>query len=447
MSTRMPEIRELIAKRDWSRLRRLVTRWPVAYVAELLMELDKPDRMLFYRCLPRLLAAEVFAYLDSPQQEEFLRDLTDEQARNVVKNLAPDDRTALLSELPAEVVQKLLSLLDGEDLREARQLLGYPEESIGRLMTPDYVSVRPDWTLERTMEEVRKKGRDSETINFIYVTDAAGRLVGTVSLRDVVLGDPADTVRGIMRSPAISVSAFEDREDAADLLERYDLWALPVVDSQGVLLGIVTGDDVFQIAREETTEDFHKGAGITPLHVPLKEAKPALLYRSRILWLILLAGVYLISGNIISRFEGVIAQAVSLVFFLPLLIDSAGNAGSQSAALMVRALAMGDVDSKDWLRVLGREAGLALALGTTMGVSVWAVAAFTENLTVAIITGASMVISVLIASLVGIAVPFALDRFGLDPAAASSPFVTSFADITGVLVYFSIARWILGVHG
>lgn len=447
MSTRMPEIRELIGKRDWTRLRRLVTRWPVADVAELLMELDKTGRMIFYRSLPRLLAAEVFAYMDSHEQEEFLRDLTDEQARNVVKNLAPDDRTALLSELPAEVTQKLLSLLDGDDLREARQLLGYPEDSIGRLMTPDYVSVRPDWTLERTMEEVRKKGRDSETINFIYVTDAAGRLVGSVSLQDVVLGNPADTARGIMRSPAISVSAFEDREDAADLLERYYLWALPVVDSQGALLGIVTGDDVFQVAREETTEDFHKGAGITPIHVPLRDAKPGLLYKSRVIWLLLLVGVYLVSGNIISRFQPVITRVVSLVFFLPLLIDSAGNAGSQSSALMVRALAMGDVDSSDWLRVLGREIGLSLALGTTMGVTVWAVAAFTENLTVAIITGASMVISVLIASLVGIAVPFALDRFGLDPAAASSPFVTSVADIMGVLVYLSLAKWILGIPG
>jgi magnesium transporter len=445
VSTRMPEMRELIDKRDWSRLRRLVTRWPVADVAELLLELDKPDRMIMYRSLPRLLAAEVFAYMDSHEQEDFLRDLTDEQARNVVENLAPDDRTALLEELPAEVVQKLLSLLDGEDLKEARQLLGYPERSIGRLMTPDYVSVRPDWTIERTMEEVRKKGRDSETINSIYVTDAASRLVGSVSLKDVVLGNPADTVRGIMRTPAISVSAFEDREEAADLLERYDLWALPVVDSEGALLGIITGDDVFEIAREETTEDFHKGAGITPLHIPLRDAKPALLYKSRIVWLLLLVGVYLVSGNIISRFQPVITQVVSVVFFLPLLIDSAGNAGSQSATLMVRALAMGDVDSRDWLRVLGREIVLSLALGVTMGLAVWGVARFIGEPAVAVITGASMVISVLIASLVGITVPLALDRFGLDPAAASSPFVTSVADIMGVLVYLSMARWALGL--
>lgn len=445
MYTGKPEVKELIDSRDWSRLRRLATRWPVADVAELLLDLEKPDRVIMYRSLPRLLAAEVFAYMDGHEQEDFLRDLTDEQARNVMENLAPDDRTALLEELPAEVTQRLLDLLHGDDLKEAMQLLGYPEESVGRLMTPDYISVRPDWTIKRTMDEIRKRGRDSETINFIYVTDVTSRLLGSVSLRDVVLGNPADTVRAIMRAPAVSVSAFEDREEAASLLERYDLWALPVVDSQGVMLGIVTGDDVFQIAREETTEDFHKGAGITPLHVPLKAAGPGLLYRSRVVWLLLLVGVYLVSGNIISRYEPVITKVVSLVFFLPLLIDSAGNAGAQSATLMVRALAMGDVDSRDYLRVVGREIGLALALGATMGAVVWAVATVRTDVTVAIITAASMVIAVLIASLVGITIPFALDRFGLDPATASSPFVTSVADIMGVVVYFSIAKWVLGI--
>ncbi len=445
MYTGKPEVKELIDSRDWSRLRRLATRWPVADVAELLLDLEKPDRVIMYRSLPRLLAAEVFAYMDGHEQEDFLRDLTDEQARNVMENLAPDDRTALLEELPAEVTQRLLDLLHGDDLKEAMQLLGYPEESVGRLMTPDYISVRPDWTIKRTMDEIRKRGRDSETINFIYVTDVTSRLLGSVSLRDVVLGNPADTVRAIMRAPAVSVSAFEDREEAASLLERYDLWALPVVDSQGVMLGIVTGDDVFQIAREETTEDFHKGAGITPLHVPLRDAGPGLLYRSRVVWLLLLVGVYLVSGNIISRYEPVITKVVSLVFFLPLLIDSAGNAGAQSATLMVRALAMGDVDSRDYLRVVGREIGLALALGATMGAVVWAVATVRTDVTVAIITAASMVIAVLIASLVGITIPFALDRFGLDPATASSPFVTSVADIMGVVVYFSIAKWVLGI--
>lgn len=444
MTLRRPEVKNLIEARDWARLKELASKWPIADVAELLTSLEKPDRVLLYRSLPRMLAAEVFAYFEPAEQDDFLRDLTDEETRNVVAHLAPDDRTSLLEELPAEVTQRLLSLLSPADLNEARELLGYPEESIGRLMTPNYVSVRAEWTVSRTMDEIRMKGKDSETINAIYVTDLASRLVGVVSLRDVVLGNPGDKIRGMMRAPAISISAFEDREEAARLIDRYDFWVLPVVDSQGVLVGIVTGDDVFTVAREETTEDFHKGAGVTPLHEPLKDAKPGLLYKSRVPWLLLLVGVYLLSGAVMSRFEDTIARAVSLVFFMPLIIDSAGNAGSQSAALMVRALAMGDVDSSDWGRVLGREVGLSLALGVTMGTTVWAVASFRTDPMVGIITGASMVVVVVLASLVGIAVPFALHRFGLDPAAASLPFVTSVADIMGVLVYFSMAGWVLG---
>lgn len=445
MYVRKPEIKDLIEKRDWPRVRELATKWPVADVAELLVELEKPDRVMLYRSLPRMLAAEVFAYFESYEQDVFLRDLSDEETQNLMENLAPDDRTALLEELPAEVTQRLMSFLSAEDLKQSRQLLGYPEESTGRLMTPDYVSAHPEWTISRTMEEIRNKGRDSETINAIYVTDLAFRLIGAVALRQVVLGNPGDKIRGIMRAPAVSISAFEDREEAAKLMERYDLWVLPVVDSQGVLVGIVTGDDVFEVAQEETTEDFHKSAGVTPLHVSLKDAKPSLLYRSRVVWLLLLVGVYLVSGTIMAKFQDIISEVVALIFFLPLLIDSAGNAGGQSATLMVRALAMGDVDSRDWVRVVGRELGLSLALGATMGVTVWAVAAFRTDPLIGLITGASMVIVVLIASLVGIVIPFLLDKFGLDPAAASSPFVTSVADIVGVLVYFSMARLVLGI--
>jgi len=445
MYMRKPEVKDLIEKRDWLRLRGLATKWAIANVAELLLDLDKADRVVFYRSLPRPLAAEVFAFFESHEQDAFLKDLTDEEARNLMENLAPDDRTALLEELPAEVTQRLLSFLSADDLRQARQLLGYPEESVGRLMTPDYVAVKPELTVSEVMEEIRTKGRDSETINAIYVTDPVDRLIGSVALRQVVLGSPADKIRGLMRAPAISASAFADREEAAKLMGRYGLSVLPVVDSGGVLVGIVTGDDVFEVAQEETTEDFHKSAGVAPLHMSLKDAKPRLLYKNRIVWLLALVGVYLVSGAIMSRFEDIIAKVVPLVFFLPLLIDSAGNAGAQSATLMVRALATGDVEPRDWARVILREAGLSIALGITMGLTVWAVASFRTGSAVGIVAGGSMVICVLVACLVGIAIPFALDKFGLDPAAASSAFVTSVADILGVLVYFSMARVVFGL--
>lgn len=441
----LTEIRELIAKRDWSSLKELLTKRPVADIADLLSDLDKPERVLLFRCLPRTLGAEVFAYLETTDQDSLLKELTDEETRSLIQNLAPDDRTALLSELPAEVTQKLLTLLDPEELKEARELLGYPEESVGRLMTPDYVSLRPDWTVSQAMEEIRRTAQSRETINVLYVTDAASRLVGVVSLRQIVLSQPGEKVRGIMRSPAISISAFEDREKAAKLMERYDLLALPVVDSQGVLVGIVTADDVLEVAQEETTEDFHKGAGISPLKVSLKEATVQLLYKNRVTWLLGLVLVYLLSGNIISLFEGTIAKMVPLVFFLPLLIDSAGNAGAQSATLMVRALATGDVKARDWARVVLREVALALALGAIMGAIVWGVAAIRVSAQVGIIAGISMVLVVLASCVIGVAIPFILSKLGWDPAAASSPLVTSVADILGVIVYFSVARWWLGI--
>jgi len=441
----LAKINDLIVKRDWAGLRELLTSLPVADIADILSDLDKTERVLLFRCLPRTLGAEVFAYLETSDQDALLKDLTDEETRGLMKNLAPDDRTALLSELPAEVTQKLLTFLDGDDLREARQLLGYPEESVGRLMTPDYVAIRPDWTVSQAMEEIRRTAQDRETINVLYVTDQASRLVGAVSLRQIVLGQPGERVRGIMRSPAISISAFEDREEAARLMERYDLMALPVVDSQGLLVGIVTADDVFEVAQEETTEDFHKGAGISPLRVSLKDATVGLLYKNRITWLLGLVLVYLLSAGIISRFEGTIAKVVSLVLFLPLLIDSAGNAGSQSATLMVRALATGDVEARDWAQVVLREVTLALALGAAMGAIVWGVAAFLVDFQVGVVVGMSMVLAVLASCIIGVAIPFILSKFALDPAAASSPLVTSVADILGVLVYFSVAKWWFGI--
>lgn len=441
----LAEVKDLVSGRRWSKLKDFLTARPVADIADLLSGLEKPERVIVFRCLPRTLGAEVFAYLEPDDQNELLRELTDEESRSLVRNLAPDDRTALLSELPAEVTQKLLTLLDPEELNEARQLLGYPEESVGRLMTPDYVAVHPEWTVSQAMEEIRRTARSRETINVLYVIDLASRLIGVVSLRRIVLGKPEDKVRGLMRSPAISISAFEDRENAAKLMERYDLLALPVVDSQGVLLGIVTADDVLEVAREETTEDFHKGAGVSPLRVSLKEATVRLLYKNRVVWLLGLAAVYLLSGNIMSLFEETIARTVSLVFFLPVLIDSAGNAGAQSATLMVRALATGDVRVKDWARVVLREVLLALTLGATMGILVWTVAAFRVDARVGLVAGVSMILVVLLSCVIGVGIPFLLGRLGWDPAAASSPLVTSVADILGVLVYFSVARLWLGI--
>jgi magnesium transporter len=445
LEERKPEILELIERHDWPAIRSTIGDWPAPEIAELLGELRKPDRVLLFRALPRDTASQVFAYLDLDRQDALLHDLTDDETRHVLASLSPDDRTHLLEELPGQVTQRALNLLSGEDLRESRFLLGYPENSVGRLMTPDYVAVHPQWTVDQALRHIRAHGIDSETINRIYVIDDDWHLLDDVSLRRIILADPSRRVADIMDHSYASVSAFADREETINLIRKYDLVAIPVVDSGGVLVGIVTVDDVLDVAVEQATEDFHRVGSVDPFRISLREASVGFLYQRRIGWLLALVFVNIFSGASIAAFEDTIAANTTLVFFLPMLIGSAGNAGSQSATLVIRAMAVGDVHASDWLRLLGREFGVANALGASMAVAVALVAFYHGGPQVMIVVAATMACVVVAGSLVGLSLPFVLQRFRLDPATASAPLVTSVADISGVLIYFSIAHWVLGV--
>ncbi len=439
------EVRLLIRERAWEGLREAVEDWPAAAVAELLPELGREERVLLFRALPRKLAAETFAHLAGDRRRSLLEDLTDEESRHVLSHLSPDDRAQLLAELPAVVTQELMQLLSPEDLDEVRTLLGYPENSVGRLMTPDYVAVRPEWMVEEALRHVRAVGQDAETVNRIYVVEEGGRLVDDIQLRRLILAEPTMRVREVMDHAFVAVSAFAHREEGVQAIRKYDVVALPVVDSDGVLLGIVTVDDILDAAEEEATEDFHKVASVGPLAMSLREAGLSLLYRRRIGWLLILVFVNIFSGAGIAYFEDTIAATVALVFFLPLLIDSSGNAGPQSATLVVRAMATGDVRPGDWVRLLIRELGVAGLMGVTMAVAVSAMGLYRGGMDVAVVVSITMMLVVMVGSLVGTSLPFILERLGLDPATASAPLVTSIADVTGVLIYFSLATWYLGV--
>jgi magnesium transporter len=439
-----PEIRGLIEEHRWVELRDALEDWPPPELADLLLHLRKSDRVLLYRALPRSSAAEVFAHLETERQDDLLRDLSDEETRHLLANLSPDDRTHLLEEMPGQVTQRLLNLLGPEDLKETRWLLGYPEESVGRLMTPDYVVVRPHWTVQQALRQVRRKGKVSETINRIYVVDDDWRLIDDIELRRLILAEPEDAVEEVMDDTFTAVSAFADREEAVALIRRYDITALPVIDSDGVLVGIVTVDDVLDVAEQEATEDFHRVGSVEPLRMSLREAPIFLLYQRRIGWLMVLVFVNILSGAGIAAYEETIDAVVALVFFLPLLIGSGGNAGSQSATLMVRAIATGDVRMNDWVRLLGKELGVALLLGITMAAGVAAIAWYRAP-EVAVVVAATMTLVVIWGSLLGMSLPFVLTKFGRDPATASAPLITSLADISGVLIYFSIATWYLGL--
>jgi len=312
-------------------------------------------------------------------------------------------------------------------------------------MTPDYLAVRPHWTIGQALDHIRKMGRQSETINMIYVTDPAWKLLDALELPLFILSDPELKVSDIMDDTFVSVSAFDDREEAVQVVQKYDKTVLPVVDSEGILLGIVTVDDLLDVAEEEATEDFHKTAAVAPLRTSYRETSIFSLFSKRISWLVVLVFVNLISSGIIEAYEQVLASAIALSFFIPLLIGSGGNTGAQSATLMVRAIATGDLQLNQWFRAAGKEILVGIALGIAMGLTSWVLGFYRGGAEIGIVVGLSMVAIVLAANIIGTILPFLLTRFNIDPAVASSPLVTTIVDAVGLLIYFSIASMVIGM--
>ncbi|NMD05832.1 MAG: magnesium transporter, partial [Deltaproteobacteria bacterium] len=337
----LPEIKELFAQKNWLELKELLLEIPPPDISDLITEIDESQRIVILRLLPKNILAEVFSYLDAKLKQDVLKSITEDETRAILAGMPPDDRTEFLEELPGQAIQKMVTLLSSEDRKEALQLLGYPEESVGRLMTPDYVAVRPEWTVEEALSHIRQKGLDSETTNVIYVTDRWWRLIGVLGLRRLILANPSDKVEEIMDTSVVSVSAFEDREKAVQLIKRYDVVALPVLDASGILLGIITIDDLFDVADEEVTEDFQKSAAINPLKTSYRESSALSLYVNRVIWLAVLLFISVITTGIISAQTDILTSAIALAFFIPLLIGTGGNTGNQSATLMIRALATG----------------------------------------------------------------------------------------------------------
>lgn len=451
LQTVLPDIiRESIENKSWTRLVATDIEWPeyelvAPELADHIKELDKNDRVLLFRALPRDLKVDVFAFLDPETSDNLLLELTDAETRHILAELEPDDRTVLLGELPGQVTQRLLTLLSPDDLKEARQLLGYPEESIGRLMTPDYVAVRPGWSIAEALDHIRRHGDESETVNTVYVTDKSGNLLDALPLRRFILAETDESVESIMDDTVVSISAYGDREEAVRVMQRYDRIALPVVDSGGVLLGIVTFDDVFEVAEQEATEDFHRSAAISPLRGSYWEVSPARLFRSRIGWLSILVFVNLISSGVISAFEETLATYVSLAFFIPLIIGTGGNAGSQSATLMIRSISTGDIRLSQWGRVFMKELLIGAALGLSLGVLGAVLGLFRGGPAIGLVVFATMSTMLVMTNLIGMLMPFVLTRLNLDPAIASGPLITSIADAVGLVIYFSYATLILAL--
>src|SRR5437588_2035369 len=364
----VPEIKSLIETRNFAALREMFREWPPADVAEVILDMDQDEQVIVFRVLPAALAADVFEYSGVGEQQNLLHAMAHEQVATILNEMSPDDRTALLEELPSEAARKLIKLLTPEERRVAQALLGYPEGSVGRLMTPDFIAVHEDWTVQQVLDFVREFGRDSETLNILYVVDDHNKLIDDVRMREFLLRPLTTKVSEIRDKTFAELKVNDSQEAALNLFRKYDRVALPVVDSNGVLVGIVTSDDMLDVAEEEATEDIQKIGGMEALDEPYMRISLSRMVRKRAGWLIILFLGEMLTATAMADYQDEIAQAVVLELFLPLILSSGGNSGSQASTLIIRAMALGEVTLRDWWHVMRREIQAGLALGVILGV-------------------------------------------------------------------------------
>lgn len=414
-------------------------------VAAWLADLSPPEALRHLANMDLQRRVDVFGFLPLNIQVDFASVITPAELAEIVTRMDADDRADLFNELSEDEQQKLMRNLAQAQRDDIRRLAGHAEGTAGAIMTTDYATLRAEMTAQEAIAELRRAAPEKETIYRSYVLDDDRRLIGSVRLHELILAADDIPIGAIMNDSPVSVSLETDQEEVAKTIERYDLLALPVVDENDRLIGIVTHDDAADAMQEETTEDFQRLSTVLPFTQSLREAGIGVLYSKRIVWLVLLVFGNLFSGAGIAYFEDTILAYVALVFFLPLLIDSSGNAGSQSATLMVRALATGDVALKDWRDLILRELLIAAALGATMAIVVFPVGILRGGSDIALVVGATMFLVVIVGSLVGMSLPFLLSRLRLDPATASGPLVTTISDAVGVVVYFSIATMLLSL--
>jgi magnesium transporter len=446
------ELGEAIRARSFAELRDALDNFPPSAIATMISDLPGAQQAPVFRILPRKLAAPTFEYLPLEKQEELLKSLAQEDVSAILNEMSPDDRTMMLEELPAAATRQLLTLLDERERAVALKLLGYPEGSVGRLMTPDYIAVRPSWTVQEVLDYVRTHGHDSETLNLVYVVDDRGTLIDDIRMRRFLLADPQSRVSDLMDYHFVALKATDDSQTAVNTFRRADLAALPVTDSEGVLIGIVTSDDILDIAEERATEEIQRFGGSEALDEPYMKIAFLRMVQKRAGWLVILFLGEMLTATAMGFFEKEIERAVVLALFVPLIISSGGNSGSQAATLVIRALALGEVGLRDWWQIMRREIFSGLSLGAILGgigflrIALWS--AFSNLygphwLLVAFTVGLALIGVVLWGTLSGSMLPLVLRKAGFDPAASSAPFVATLVDVTGLVIYFTVAALIL----
>lgn len=421
-------------------------------LAEYIQSKPEHEQQIFFNSLPEDLAVQTFEYLPFPIQKSVLSILSTDKAGFLLNHLSPDDRTAFLEELPSTVINQLIKLLSPEERVLTCRLLGYPEDSVGRLMTPDYISIKQTWTVQEVLDFVRTYGHDSETISIIYIVSDKGILLDDIRIREFLFAPLNSCVSDLMDHQFIALSAEDKQEHAIQIFRKYDRSALPVLDKKGVLIGIVTFDDIFDLVKQEDTEDIQKIGGMEALAEPYMQTPFLSLMRKRIGWLIVLFFGEMLTASAMGFFQDEISKAVVLTLFIPLIISSGGNSGSQASTLIIRAMALGEIKLKDWWKVMRREIFSGIFLGSSLGmigfirVTTWS--AFGDFygphwFLIALTVCFSLIGIVMWGTLTGSMLPFLLRRLGLDPATSSAPFVATLVDVTGIVIYFSIAFVIL----
>jgi magnesium transporter len=447
------DIEEIIKSKDWETLREAFSELEPADIAELLMDVPAEDEGVIFRILPRNQAAKVFSYLPLERQQELVQSLSNTQVHGILNEMTPDDRTRLLEELPAEVTRKLLETLSPEELRVARELLGYPEGTAGRYMTPEYIALPPDVTCADALHRIRTATRDIETLSVLYIINEQGKLLEDVRLGTIVLADPETMIGDIEERQLVSVKATAKRDEVIEAFEHYDRSVLPVVNDDGEMLGIITVDDILDVAEQKATEEIQRIGGMEALDLPYTQTGFWSMVRKRGGWLAVLFFGEMLTATAMGVFTHEIEQAVVLALFIPLIISSGGNSGSQATSLIIRALALKEIRLTDWWKVFMRELASGLVLGLGLGIIgliriiIWNKLGWQNYEGHAYLVGITVCFSlvgvVLFGTLTGSMLPFILRRIGFDPATSSAPFVATLVDVTGLCIYFGVALLIL----
>jgi len=445
------QIIDLVEKNDMRGLAAVLNELNISDVEELI-DAHPEHGALFLETLDIKRAVNVFRILGFSKQERILKDLSASKVNELINEMPPDDRTSFLSELKGDAVKHLIIMLSPSERKEALALLGYPEDSVGRLMTPDYITVRAHWTVSRILDHIRRYGKASETIDVLYVIDADGRLIDDVRIKNVLLADPDTIVSDLIDNRFIALRADDPQEEAVTVFRMNNRVALPVIDDQGIMLGIVTIDDILWVANEEYKEDMHRIGGVETLEEPYLHVSILKLVKKRAGWLIVLFIGQLLTASVIEHFEDQLASAIMLFALVPLIMSSGGNSGSQASTLIIQAMALGEVTLADWWKVMRREVLSGLFLGLLLGVLGFIRIASWEYFVhaygdywvlIGVVVSLSLVGVVLWGSVSGAMLPFIMRRLGADPASSSAPFVATLVDVTGLMIYFSIATLIL----